>query len=62
MNGADMLVRSNYLFTSFMDHPASLMRITLTSLLEYPNEVITLGGHLDSWDIGEGAHDDEIRL
>ena len=25
---------------------------------EYPNEVITLGGHLDSWDIGEGAHDD----
>ena len=24
----------------------------------YPNEVITLGGHLDSWDIGEGAHDD----
>ena len=25
---------------------------------EYPNEIITLGGHLDSWDIGEGAHDD----
>lgn len=23
-----------------------------------PNEVITIGGHLDSWDIGEGAHDD----
>ena len=25
---------------------------------ERPEEVITLGGHLDSWDIGEGAHDD----
>jgi carboxypeptidase Q len=25
---------------------------------EKPNEVITIGGHLDSWDTGEGAHDD----
>ncbi|HMN33605.1 MAG TPA: M20/M25/M40 family metallo-hydrolase [Chitinophagaceae bacterium] len=25
---------------------------------EIPNEIITIGGHLDSWDIGEGAHDD----
>ena len=25
---------------------------------EFPEEIITLGGHLDSWDIGEGAHDD----
>lgn len=24
----------------------------------HPNEVITIGGHLDSWDTGEGAHDD----
>lgn len=23
-----------------------------------PNEIITFGGHLDSWDAGEGAHDD----
>ncbi len=23
-----------------------------------PNEVITVGGHLDAWDIAEGAHDD----
>ena len=23
-----------------------------------PNNIITLGGHLDSWDTGEGAHDD----
>lgn len=25
---------------------------------ERPEEIIALGGHLDSWDIGEGAHDD----
>lgn len=25
---------------------------------EKPNEIITIGGHLDSWDTGEGAHDD----
>ncbi len=24
----------------------------------FPNEIITVGGHLDSWDLGEGAHDD----
>lgn len=25
---------------------------------EYPEEIIVVGGHLDSWDNGEGAHDD----
>lgn len=25
---------------------------------QFPNEIIAVGGHLDSWDIGEGAHDD----
>ena len=25
---------------------------------EFPNEIILVGGHLDSWDIGDGAHDD----
>lgn len=25
---------------------------------EHPEEVITVGGHLDSWDVNEGAHDD----
>lgn len=25
---------------------------------KFPNKIITVGGHLDSWDIGEGAHDD----
>lgn len=25
---------------------------------EFPNEFIVVGGHLDSWDLGQGAHDD----
>ncbi|WP_311181923.1 M20/M25/M40 family metallo-hydrolase [Hymenobacter volaticus] len=25
---------------------------------KYPNEIITVGGHLDSWDLAQGAHDD----
>lgn len=25
---------------------------------EFPNEVVVIGGHLDSWDKGQGAHDD----
>jgi hypothetical protein len=25
---------------------------------EFPDRIITVGGHLDSWDPGEGAHDD----
>ena len=24
----------------------------------YPNEIILVGGHLDSWDLGDGSHDD----
>jgi carboxypeptidase Q len=26
--------------------------------LERPNEIFTIGGHLDSWDVGQGANDD----
>jgi hypothetical protein len=25
---------------------------------EFPNEYIIVGGHLDSWDLGDGSHDD----
>lgn len=27
---------------------------------EKPDEIITIGGHIDSWDLGEGAHDDGV--
>ncbi|MEO6454596.1 MAG: M20/M25/M40 family metallo-hydrolase [Ginsengibacter sp.] len=26
--------------------------------IQFPEEIITVGGHLDSWDLAEGAHDD----
>ena len=25
---------------------------------EYPEEIMVVGAHLDSWDLGDGAHDD----
>lgn len=25
---------------------------------EFPDQIITVGGHLDSWDLGDGSHDD----
>ena len=25
---------------------------------QFPEQIITVGGHLDSWDVGQGAHDD----
>ncbi|MEO0570884.1 MAG: M20/M25/M40 family metallo-hydrolase [Bacteroidota bacterium] len=25
---------------------------------EYPNDIMIVGGHLDSWDLGDGSHDD----
>jgi hypothetical protein len=27
-----------------------------------PNEIITIGGHIDSWDNGQGAHDDGVGV
>jgi hypothetical protein len=29
---------------------------------EHPEEVIVFGGHIDSWDLGQGAHDDGAGL
>lgn len=29
---------------------------------ELPEEVVVMGGHLDSWDVGQGAHDDGVGV
>ena len=34
------------------------LRYVITSIVEFPDEVVVLGGHLDSWDLGTGAIDD----
>lgn len=45
---------------SCISHPASLSYNVIGEIRGsvYPGEVILVGGHLDSWDIGQGAHDD----
>src|SRR5262249_27040853 len=29
---------------------------------EHPEEIVVMGGHLDSWDVGQGAHDDGAAI
>lgn len=29
---------------------------------EKPQEIVVIGGHLDSWDVGQGAHDDGVGV
>jgi carboxypeptidase Q len=40
--------------------PDALSRNVIAELVgrERPEEVVVLGGHIDSWDVGQGAHDD----
>lgn len=42
---------------TFPDAPSHNVMGELTGST-YPEQVIVIGGHLDSWDVGEGAHDD----
>ena len=39
------------------DKPSHNVIAEMTGTAE-PDQIITIGGHLDSWDVGEGAHDD----
>lgn len=40
--------------------PDAISRNVITEIegTEYPDEIIVLGGHIDSWDVGQGAMDD----
>jgi len=29
---------------------------------EHPEQIVVIGGHLDSWDVGQGAHDDGVGI
>ncbi len=50
-------VRLNLTCQTFPDAPSANVLGELTGT-EKPEEIIVVGGHLDSWDKGTGAHDD----
>lgn len=57
---ADKKVKSVYIKTNcqMLEDAPSFNVVGEIKGSEFPNEVITVGGHLDSWDLAEGAHDD----
>ncbi|QNF35794.1 M28 family peptidase [Adhaeribacter swui] len=67
-NGADklsqMLKTDQNLKFSFEMHCQTLPDVKSYNVIgelrgsEKPNEIIAVGGHLDSWDLADGAHDD----
>lgn len=66
-NQADMLsqlLKAEELVIHFTSHGKVLPMIESYNVIgekrgsTHPEEIILVGGHLDSWDIGEGAHDD----
>jgi hypothetical protein len=67
-NGADSLTLllkndpklSLYLHSSCIQHPEEPSYNVIGEIRgsSHPDEVILVGGHLDSWDTGQGAHDD----
>ena len=67
-NGADLLSKELkddpnlkfYFRTTCSTKPAVTSYNVIGEIkgLEYPEQIITIGGHLDAWDTGEGAHDD----
>ncbi|MGB5171801.1 M20/M25/M40 family metallo-hydrolase [Eudoraea sp.] len=67
-NGAELLsttltLNPNILFY-FKQNCRQLLDVTSYNVIgeikgsKYPEEVILVGGHLDSWDLGDGSHDD----
>jgi len=55
--GTDLRVRLTLSCRTLPDAPSANVAGELTGT-EKPEEVIVLGGHLDAWDKGSGAHDD----
>lgn len=67
-NGADLLssmlkLNSNLVFylrqncKNYPDVPSNNVIAEIRGS-EFPNQIIVVGGHLDSWDLGDGSHDD----
>jgi carboxypeptidase Q len=56
-SGAHVRIRLKLSCKTLPDAPSANVVGELTGS-EHPEEVIVIGGHLDSWDKGQGAHDD----
>lgn len=43
-----------------IEHPDALSRNVIAEIKgrEFPDEVVLMGGHIDGWDVGQGAQDD----
>lgn len=54
---ADLLVKFRTTCQTLPDVPSEDVVAELKGS-EYPNEIMVVGGHLDSWDLAQGAHDD----
>jgi len=57
-NLGQTIVLQLYMESHFL--PNSLSHNVMGELTgsEYPNQVVVIGGHIDSWDVGQGAMDD----
>ncbi|MCY4161939.1 MAG: M28 family peptidase [Flavobacteriaceae bacterium] len=49
-----------YLKQNSKNYPEILSHNVIVEMIgsEFPEQIIVFGGHLDSWDLGDGAHDD----
>ena len=71
-NGADSLSKwlkkdpglNLFIRTTCILHPPAASYNVIAEIRgsEHPDEIIAFGGHLDSWDTGQGAHDDGVGV
>jgi len=60
----DLLKKNNSIKLYIETHCKTLEKVRSYNVIgelkgdKYPEEIIVAGGHIDSWDVGEGAHDD----
>ncbi len=63
-NALSALLKTEKVEARIKNNPEILDSVTSYNVIaeikgsEYPDEIILVGGHLDSWDVGGGAHDD----
>ncbi|RMH18847.1 MAG: M20/M25/M40 family metallo-hydrolase [Acidobacteria bacterium] len=55
--GREVVVRLSLGARMLADAPSANLIAEITGR-ELPEEVVVMGGHYDSWDVGQGAHDD----